>query len=592
MRFYFNTPDQTNGDIAFNDSDYEKAFEHYNHALETLQRHAASSKQNSQFLDAYTYVLADIIETLSELIITESANFAKVISYWQAIPGLLHEMHQTYQQISDRKNKETNEDKLRHVYATLAKACEEVSDEIVDELDSSSDEMDISAVAIVTPTLTEAIEWMKRAIDYQVQSGSPLKISTHLGYLHLLEDQFKQGNHDDCLIIMNSHISTHRLLEENIEEPIQKLELLGYALQIAFIQQNDNSLQSLSATCRSIYPTLSPEDLENPVVTDLSELLTLISKKASPQEAIQETIDTEMNSSSTTELMDGIEENPEVETQETPKMNSFHTEEIAPVTGREIAAYTSLNPPPPILSSLQQNNISRSNFLESRQEQPTPPVASLLFKGILTNGLITPPPSPTSNSEVTDSHLNPQIYSQAFLAAVTAATKSSVIPKFMANLLCLTADFFREYKSSGIAKQDCIMLAYDLYQHATTIEPTHRVALHYLSEMRKGHHRIIAPREKFSSSIPTDPRKAPQNCQARFTQALIEVTDQVEAFLSTSPQDIIETIDSLVTTLCKGIINNNIAGTYSKNIAHQLSNEYDNALMLSQKDKIGFVAAV
>lgn len=291
MGFYFNTFRQQQGDAAYNEQKYEEAYKHYSEALKTLQFHAASNgSRHNDFYDALVYVLSEIVHTKLMLIRREAdnLNFDAVAHYWDDIPSMVHEMELVYKEhVIGLSQSNSNKDQVvRRVNKLLATVCEEVSDALVDQLD----EKEQTTLIESQDALSKAVQWMNRAIDFQIKIEGHPYLPSSLGYLNLLERQYKETGNRDSLQMMSEYIDKQKLLELTIESALEKLELLSYVVRIALV--NGQNVDALTHECQTLYTKLDEEEKENDILDDLRALIQLI-----PQEEEENEYDDQLNAS-------------------------------------------------------------------------------------------------------------------------------------------------------------------------------------------------------------------------------------------------------------------------------------------------------
>ena len=215
MKYYFNTENRINGDKAFTEEDYELALKHYEKAQFQLSCQFTDRKAilGENFYDAFAYVLCEII--ITKCMIIQSARKA---DDWSTIPALLNEMTESLNAIKYSKSLQTNKIKLDKLYRILSKTCEGISDDLFDEYETAE-----------KGDFKDAIQWMERAIDYRLKTTKPLKLEMHLGYLNLLQTQFKITGEVGYLDTIDAYFKTHNLLDlKDYKSTENHLELLGY----------------------------------------------------------------------------------------------------------------------------------------------------------------------------------------------------------------------------------------------------------------------------------------------------------------------------------------------------------------------------
>ncbi|KTC87079.1 hypothetical protein [Legionella brunensis] len=602
MKFYFNTPDQINGDLAFNAGNYEEALAYYLNALETLNRHAASqSKQlHTDFYDAFVHVLADILATKAELIINKE-DFANIEEEWQPIPGMLQEMEIVYHgQLSSKTNIVVNEETLKTAYSALAEACEIISDEIIDIIDN--DENGSVQNLPSSLTLSKAIMWMQSSLMYCKKASKEISLACHLGYLNLLERQYKSDSNGAIVEQMARYIEDEHLFQKTITEPLEKLELLSYALLITVTRKQDSA--SLIKTCEEILDTITIEDEENQIVTDLLELIKLERKNSTipefPMEArddmveciypeedvfptakkdckFQTTLDELTSSDEAMDLSSNVPPavlmvGPPIDISSlTPVPMSCPTPEQRQVMSplQEMSLFSQDSRLPTfstmMLNPLGESNIPSFHIEEKKRQQVGLPSQEGLFARSL-----FPTPSLQSSS-----------YYKAFIAGFEKiiSNNNTADPKYVANLLSLIADFFREYRATGIPKRDAILIAFDLYQHVLKIYSGHTIATEYSCYLLRKHKKILRPYEHFGSHVrpevnsSRDPR-LPFVSKTFFKTAVEEVFDQMDTLLATSTEHIITNIKGLLSYVGDKLAEGAITKTPRPEIREKLFTAY------------------
>ncbi|HHF7374996.1 hypothetical protein [Legionella bozemanae] len=525
MGFYFNTFRQQQGDIAYNEQRYEEALMHYSEALKTLYLHAASkSTRYTDFYDALVYVLSENIITKLQLIRREAqdGHFNAIANYWQEIPSLLHEMEITHKEhLAGKKHSISNEEQvIKKTNELLAAVCEEVSDAIVDQMEAEEDSTEISL------TLPQAIDWMNRAINFQMKTKDCPKLSSSLGYLNLLERHYKETNDENILTVMSEYINKHKLREATIQSPLRKLELLSYVTRLTLF--NDEDISELVHECKRLSALLSDEERENPILEDLQNLVQLISHEESQLEDMEKTEETYATSD-----MEENEDNSIAVVSEESDLSSNH-----PVTPMDLQNSGSEIVPPPTLAppSVSVFQTSTQTMVQS---------ISLSFSN---QGFGATPQGFFSTALQSQASEDMLPYSRAFQSSLEKITTDSSNPKFLANLLSLIADFFGKYRADGVQKQNAIVLTFDLYQQVLKIDPGHNRAAIKVKELYIQHQKLIGPYKHFSHGYQSPLSVAPKISEAKncFNQALEELTIQLESFLMNKPNKIEKTINDLI----------------------------------------------
>ncbi|MCW8398052.1 hypothetical protein OQJ26_04505 [Legionella sp. PATHC038] len=527
MGFYFNTFRQQQGDAAYNEQKYEEAYKHYSEALKTLQLHAASNgSRHNDFYDALVYVLSEIVHTKLMLIRREvdNLNFDAVDHYWDDIPGMLHEMELVYKEhLTGLSQSNSNKDHVvLRVNELLAIVCEEVSDALVDQLDEQNQKTLIDSQGV----LSKAVQWMNRAIDFQIKIEGNPNLSSSLGYLNLLEQQYKETGNRDSLRMMSEYIDRQKLLALTIESALEKLELLSYVATIALA--NGENVDALTYECQTLYTKLEEEEKENPILDDLRALIQLI-----PQEEEEIEYDDKLNASENegTSMDQSLGD---------LSKDGFNTEDSFTDLGNDMLVdsepHQDEDTPPPLSSDL-----GSCNPLMMENDSTIPLILTQPYGFVVQQGFFSHPSSPSQ--QVGDE----MPYSRALQLALKKIVTHSNQPKFLANLVSLIADFFCRHKADGIQKQNAIILAFDLYQHVIKIDPNHHRAIEKLKELSSQHQPLIGSYQHYSepqSPIPATVQLS--GAKNRFYQAIEELTIQLECLLMNDKAKIQEAINNLI----------------------------------------------
>lgn len=555
MGFYFNTFRQEQGDAAYNEQKYEEAYKHYSEALKTLQLHAASNgSRHNDFYDALVYVLSEIVHTKLMLIRREvdKLNFDAVAHYWDDIPSMLHEMELVYKEhLTGLSQSNSNKDHVvTRVNELLATVCEEVSDALVDQLDEQNQKTVIDSQGV----LSKAVQWMNRAIDFQIKIEGNPNLSSSLGYLNLLEQQYKETGNRDSLRMMSEYIDRQKLLALTIESALEKLELLSYVATIALA--NGQNVDALTHECQTLYTKLEEEEKENPILDDLRALIQLI-----PQEEEENEYDDKLNAS----------ENEETSMDQSLgdlSKDGFNTEDSFTDLGNDMLVdsepHQDEDTPPPLSSDL-----GSSNPLMMENDSTIPLILTQPYGFVVQQGFFSPPSSPSQ--QVGDEMPHSRALQLAFKKIVTHSNQ----PKFLANLVSLIADFFCRYKADGIQKQNAIILAFDLYQHVIKIDPNHHRAIEKLKELSSQHQPLIGSYQHYSepqSPIPATVQLS--GAKNRFYQAIEELTIQLECLLMNDKDKIQEAINNLIHFIGEKLTNGAITRGPSPEIKELLIQTY------------------
>ncbi|WP_454781777.1 hypothetical protein [Legionella sp. WA2022007384] len=564
MGFYFNTYRQLDGDKAYNEKRYEDALVHYSEALKTLQLHAATQMtRHADFYDALVYVLSEIISTKLLIIEREAlnSNFATVINYWRDIPGLLHEMmltHKTHLEKSRNafSNKENVITRVSKLFATV---CEEVSDELVDQFEED-EEGNLELLA-------QSIEWMKRAIDFQIKTEGTPKLSSSLGYLNLLERTYKTTQDGTHLRVMSEYLSTHKLLEKNIKSPLRKLELLSYVARVALFNEQD--IHELTAECKALYDLVPEDERDNPILEDLQNLLKLAPQEDEKEEQgeIENDAPEIMEDILSSDLLEDIPE----ALQSIP-LHELDTRACPVDMLWDLHRFDGENSEVSTLPSSSTNNMSPIQLM-SQSPLVSPSFSSNGFDQMPKQAFFSPSSQVPSEDDLP--------HCRAFQLALERITTHSANPRFLANLLCLIADFFDTNKARYIQKQNAIVLSHDLYRLISKIDPKHHRASEKLKNIDNQHTKLIGSYRLFSngpqSPIPTITVSISE-AKDYFNKALEELTVQLESLLMNQPAKVRITIDELACFISDQLSKGAITVSPSPEIGETLKNTFEEEL--------------
>ncbi|WED42664.1 hypothetical protein [Legionella cardiaca] len=569
MKFYFNTPNQINGDTAYNEGNFEEAIDYYHKGLTDLQRYAATTlPKHTDFYDGLAYVLVDILTVEAQFISDSIDDFAKAQTHWQSANSLIQELDVVFsEKLRGKHNIETTEEVIQKVYSMLANACEEISDEIVDALESLE-----NIHAIPSPTLAEATEWMQRAITYRQKANETIPLASHLGYLHLLEQQYKTTQNESALNVIANYINNHRLLEQPIAEPLQKLELLSYAIRVAVVKNATADIQNFKSACPALYLNLSVEDKENDIIADLQTLIELELDFFSHNlpSHTDETNDPPATNNSMEIVYTQLSEIVSASTAMEDNIPCF--EQIPDVVAPMLLATHASEIPSsfPFLSAIdncvsQESPMATEVFSKQATEQHVDGLQHRFFA----------PVSPIVVPSKTGSE-----HCQALKLGLNNITCPPVNPKYLANLLCLVADFFGKYRAKAIPKQDAILIAYDLYQNALKIYPGHRTAQERYQELVTAHLTILKPYHRFGSKPQVNNRdpRLEKLSQSLFSEGIEEMTTQLETLLLTDDKKLIASIKALVSYLGKNLEEGTITGSQRSDLKKALFSAFKSAL--------------
>ncbi|MCW8419237.1 hypothetical protein OQJ18_01345 [Fluoribacter dumoffii] len=566
MGFYFNTFRQQHGDQAYNEGNYEEALKHYGEALKTLNLHAASKVfLHIDYYDALVYVLSEILSTKLMIIRREAqdSNFKAVSKYWQGIPSMLCEMELIHEEhLSGLSYPYSNKDQvIVGVHKTLAAVCEDVSDELADSLDEEED------TPLEQNMLPLAIEWMRLAISFQLKTQNKPKLSSSLGFLNLLELQYKKEGNTDSLQEMSDYIKNHKLLEMTIESSLKKLELLSYVIRVALVHHKN--IDALTLECQTLYATLGEEDIENPIVEDLQELISLVPEKIQDEmgDLLEEPEADKIDEPNEICVPADMEKEIEASMDYAPEFLEGDT-----IPEGDAIPETVENPAPgfPDFSSASSHKVSTRLSLSSvcASVSPNP------FGVVSQHGFFAPTTSPSTSS------IDELAHGRAFELALTTIIKDSSNPKFLANLLCLIADHFSIFKVQGIQKRNAIVIAFDLYHQVIKIHATHDRAIDKIKNLFTVHRALLEPYQSFSHAPPSPVLQniTLSETKALFSDAIGELTTQLESLLMNDKAKLQNTINNLIDFIGKQLDIGTITGIPCPEIKKLLVKTYNGEL--------------
>lgn len=485
----------------------------------------------------------------------QNHNFAVIKSHWDEIPGLLQEMEIIYEEHLKKASHclSNKEEKVKQVNELLAAVCEDVSDDFADLLD---EEENISNI------LPHAIEWMNRAISFQIKTRNHPKLSSSLGYLNLLERLYKETNIETHLKEMADYIQKYKLREFPVKSTLQKLELLSYVLRTNVATQGEVS--GLADECKSLYALLPEKDKDNPIIEDLQNLIELGIDEKNREKAEPEPMD---EFDDTSPMINTEGENPEVESNEG---HALAAQEAFFNTVDTLTGLQSLDTVPMSLSIQEDTRVFDSGIPhDSPVEFSASPSTTQSPQGFFFS-------SPQGASPAKELP-----HSKALQVGFETIISNAKNPKFLANLLSLIADFFIKYKAYNIQKQNAIVLAYDLYRQILKIDPQHLRAHAKLVEMSSKHKQLIGSYKKFFS-VPQSPIPLAEaqmdDAKRLFTEAMEDLTIQLESLLINKPIKIRITIEQLICYVGEQLTRGVITQGPSPEIEEMLTNTFEKEL--------------
>lgn len=520
--FYFNTPDQINGDIAYNNEDYITALDHYDRALETLNRFAASNQTSTkQFYDAYTHVLMDVITTTCLILDSLPENLNE---RWAALPGLIQAMQNTWVIIKDSRERESTQQKINEVYLRVAQTCEFLSDKIVDELDDNGA---LKTSQQERELLRSAARWMERAIEYNHLSTKPVKLSTHLGYLYLLERQFKNTQSERLLLQIHEHLENNHLLEKEWK-PINRLEVLSYALRVGSIAYAAQ-IKDMILECKHIIRGLSEEELELSLISEINEY---INRHSAPKRKRVEKEPTRL-----------VAQRSNLAASSSRMATDSDANELAELASSTSTASTK---PPPF------------TIIEPQTAPSLPPMPAFFQ------------PQPVAATALPAAIPVNKVW--AFQQAIDSVISiTAVNPKFLANLSSIIADYFRDYKNVPIPSQNSIIIAANYYQQALSFDPAHVRAKQVYENLHK-HHKIINYFLRYNQTFFFDYTKTNSE---RFSQSIQDLFLELESYIPNDEDRLNGIAQGLFDLLTTTLEKNNLMGHRTRELINNMRSIFD-----------------
>ncbi|STX52397.1 Uncharacterised protein [Legionella busanensis] len=573
MHYYFNTPDQIAGDEAYNELNFTKALTHYNRALQTLN-HLASQrkfKRNNDYRYALTYVICEIVQTkcdaIKEIIENQEIfNFDSLRKLWTEIPGLINELESVFNEMGD-KGKDAIKERIEVNYKLLAEVCDLISEELSDGLeDESLQESDILS----------ALSWLTRSIDYFKRANLPIQMELHLGYLNLLEKAYKCNSDKNHLLQITQYIINNKLLDLPLTST-QALEMLSYQLLVA-IKSNDSSSAKYLIKKFGELSSAPDIDRDNYILDDIQSLIdkftdkqeddSVKKRKFSKADKISATDkdhyileDTE----SLSEKLNAQEKNDSVKKRRLRKADK--TSLIAEDGGEAEVIKNSSKQAKNVI--LEDTGIEEMNVVNQTTENiPTPMNAQPSYPKDLPSVSQTIDRTffgkNTKTAKKVSFKENDYSYVSPFIKTFEKLSEQFANPEFLANILCLNADF---YNKTALPIKNTRLLSRELYESALLIVPNHPVA----SVRKNINHATIRDNNHYGSqsSFTTD-----KNPKAIFIEAIEALTMQLEAFTADNIEKINGILNSNVSFVTNNIVSKNIAGRQSAEIAKQIQGRY------------------
>ncbi len=502
-------------------------------------------------------------------------NFETAQAIWKDVPNLLNEL-ENYKKMPN--NAQLILSKINESYEGLADACEKMSDQLFDELNEKSKEEDI----VLVKTL------MLHSIEYTQKANLAVKIDLHISYLNLLEKSYQISKNAAYIAEIAQYIENTQLITLPLE-PIELVQIYNFQLFVAI--ENDTVLiaKDIIEKIKNIAKKVDKESAEI-IIADIQKLADKLNHKLPLKKRARESIDSYFELE---EVISDIEEVSNIEASYTEITSNRKDDEKEGISGIEEisnieASYTEATSnrkdDEEEVSIQKTKRVKLWKLDDSLEEEELAKESNLSFldsdvcASSSSEIVYTPNTHTPSVNSLNRFFTKKQVYFQeishieAFSIALNAIGRKSENNKFLAKLLSLVADFYYGYnqRNNGLpAITNTVLLAYDLYKSALLLYPEHRIAQDQIRKLDKDRKiqdynsfkRILSPSTKSSNEI--------------FSDALKEVTTQLEAYLSENKAQINVVLDHCINYLSKKIPN--IVESKGLEISEKLKARYQHA---------------
>ncbi|MFT4057992.1 MAG: hypothetical protein QM652_00425 [Legionella sp.] len=245
-KLYFDSPEQTEGDIAFNKKAYKAAFNYYNQGLNKLAKAASKEQYNDHdYHDNTTQALANVIYArcyaFNE---SKDINKSNAEQFWKELNHDLEKLVINWGVLTTYHEKNiqtiTTEEDVKETYEIAILSCEDISDVFADGDDYQ-----------------QALIWMERCLSLHKRYNFPIPLRVSNGYLNLLHQQYMLTRDTKYLLAMEKYINESTL--NSIKTPsLKALEFLGY--QLIVVLAMNLSPDNIKKSCESMIRELIKEN--------------------------------------------------------------------------------------------------------------------------------------------------------------------------------------------------------------------------------------------------------------------------------------------------------------------------------------------
>lgn len=520
MRYYFDSPEQINGDQAYNAHDFTRALTHYKKGLHKLRKVAAKDtfEPDHTFYDELTSVLNSIVISQADAIramISEHFDYAEIEAQLNEMPDFLNEMMTSYKKIESLSRRSTKSKNILIAYKAVALCYEEISDALMDSLatEAGSNPADEN-------TALCALKCLKQAINHLEEAQLQVDSSKHIGCLGIMEKAYKINPlNKQMLEEMSAYIDDHALFDSELE-PMEILEIKSYLLLIAIEKKNRERAIEIHGQCLELMTDSAGIDQGSYLLEDLGQLFKKIPSISSAPSELPSGSPSKLQS-----LLDAaeLEMNVELEKKTEPA---------------EIVENPSAHPKKHVSFALATSNPAPTFFS---------PVAARTAAAMVLQ---------RNEAEV-------------FMQVIKDLASHYQDPRFLANILSLIGDFY--YATKSLPFKNIPLIAYELYENTLCLDPAHDVAkarmgqIYHFSRINTN---IINAHKHVAT--PIVPPSSLLSSISFFNNAIEEHVLQIETFSLTSSDKLAKVFNDLIEFVAKNMVDKSIAGSKSHAIADEL----------------------